>query len=149
MPPSGIYTYYPDTLEVPERSAANTHGVSYRILAEVELTDDAEGVIMAHGSRFGGHSLFVKDHRLHYVYNFLGIAPEQHLSGEAALSPGKHILGVEFEKRSAGEHGESHGVATTPTSTSSATCRRPTPARLSPGGGHVGAALLGDPARPS
>ena len=69
----------------PERSAANTHGVSYRILAEVELTDDAEGVIMAHGSRFGGHALFIKDHRLHYVYNFLGIPPEQRLAGDAAL----------------------------------------------------------------
>ena len=110
--PSGVYRSYPETLEVPERSAANTHGVSYRILAEVDLTDAAEGVIMAHGSRFGGHALFIKDHRLHYGYNFLGIPPEQHLAGEAVLSPGKHILGVDFAKQSVGEHGESHGVAT-------------------------------------
>ncbi len=112
VPPSGVYTYYPDTLEVPERSAANTHGVSYRILAEVDLTDDAEGVIMAHGSRFGGHALFIKDHRLHYVYNFLGIPPEQHLVSDGTLTAGKHILGIDFAKESAGEHGESHGTAT-------------------------------------
>ena len=109
VPPSGVYTYYPETLEVPERSAANTHGVSYRILAEVELTDAAEGVIMAHGSRFGGHALFIKDHKLHYVYNFLGIPPEQRLAGETPLAAGKHILGVDFAKESVGEHGESHG----------------------------------------
>ena len=39
VPPSGQYTYYPGTTEVPERSAANVHGVSYKVLAEVELTD--------------------------------------------------------------------------------------------------------------
>ena len=112
VPPSGIYTYYPDTLEVPERNAANTHGVSYRILAQVDLTADAEGVIFAHGSRFGGHTLFVKDHRLHYAYNFLGIPPEQRIVSEQPLPEGRHILGVEFAKESVGEHGESHGTAT-------------------------------------
>ena len=38
VPPSGQYTYYPGTSEVPERSAANVHGVSYKVLAEVEFT---------------------------------------------------------------------------------------------------------------
>jgi hypothetical protein len=48
---------------------------------------DSEGVIFAHGSRFGGHALFIKDHKLHYVYNFLGIKPEQKfVSGK--LKPG-------------------------------------------------------------
>ena len=31
-----------------------------------------EGVLFAHGSRFGGHALYVKDNRLHYIYNFVG-----------------------------------------------------------------------------
>ena len=65
VPPSGQYTYYPGTTEVPERNAANVHGVSYKVLAEVELTAESEGVIFAHGSRFGGHALFVKDGKLH------------------------------------------------------------------------------------
>ncbi len=111
VPPSGRYTYYPGTREVPERSAASTHGVSFKVLAEVELTDpDAEGVLFAHGSRFGGHSLFIKDHKLTYVYNFLGIAPEQELASDG-LTPGRHVLGVEFAKESMGEHQESHGTA--------------------------------------
>ena len=33
----------------------------------------AEGVLFAHGSLFGGHALYVKDDRLHYVYNFVGM----------------------------------------------------------------------------
>jgi hypothetical protein len=65
---------------------------------------------MGHGSRFGGHSLFVKDGRLHYVYNFLGIPPEQELVS-GPLAPGRHVLGVEFVKESQGEHRESHGTA--------------------------------------
>ena len=90
--------YFPGTAEVPERSAANVHGVSYKILAEVEIADQsAQGVILAQGSRFGGHALFVKDGRLHYVYNFLGIKPEQHLESEP-LEPGAHVLGVEFAR---------------------------------------------------
>jgi hypothetical protein len=68
-------------------------------------------VILAQGSRFGGHALFVKDRRLHYVYNFLGIGPEQRLESEP-LGTGEHVLGIEFTKEQTGEHGESHGTAT-------------------------------------
>jgi arylsulfatase A-like enzyme len=112
VPESGTYVYYPDTTEIPERNAASVIGRSYRILAQVEIDDpDAEGVLFAHGSRFGGHSLFIKDRSLQYVYNFLGIPPEQRLVSNG-LKPGRYILGMEFEKsRKRGAHGESHGTA--------------------------------------
>ena len=42
-----------------------------------------------------------------YVYNFLGIPPEQRISAPAP-TPGTHILGVEFTKERIGEHRESH-----------------------------------------
>jgi arylsulfatase len=97
VPPSDQYTYYPGTSEVPERSAANVHAVSYKVLAELEVTDTAEGVIFASGSRFGGHSLFIKDGTLTYAYNFLGIPPETRFSAPAPRA-GRHIVGVEFAK---------------------------------------------------
>ncbi|HKX72143.1 MAG TPA: hypothetical protein VJM75_12980, partial [Acidimicrobiales bacterium] len=78
------------------------------ILAEVEFAADSQGVIFAQGSRFGGYSLFVKDGRLTYVYNFLGIPPEQRLVADAPTS-GTHIVGVEFTKERAGEHHEPYG----------------------------------------
>jgi arylsulfatase len=106
--PSGQYTYYPGTAEVPERSAANVHAVSYKVLAEVEFTKDSEGVIFAQGSRFGGHALFVKDGTLTYAYNFLGIPPETRISAPAPKS-GKHIVGVDFTKERQGEYHESYG----------------------------------------
>ena len=40
----------------------------------------SQGVIVSQGSRFGGYTLFVKDGKLAFVYNFLGIPPEQQLS---------------------------------------------------------------------
>jgi arylsulfatase len=106
------YIYYPDTAPVPEGVAVNVRGRSYKILANIEVADaTASGVIFAHGSRFGGHTLFIKDRRLHYVYNFLGIKPEQHFVSKAELRPGKHTVGIEFVRDKAGEHGESLGVA--------------------------------------
>ncbi len=75
--PGGKYTFYPGTLSVPERSTPNVQGVSYKILADVELTRDSQGVIFAQGSRFGRHALFINDGKLTYVCNFLGIPPEQ------------------------------------------------------------------------
>lgn len=105
------YLYYPDAAGVPEAVAVSIRGRSYRIIADVDVTRDSQGVIFSHGSRFGGHSLFLKDNKLHYVYNFLGIAPEQ-VFVSPPLRPGRQSLGMEFIRDRAGEHGESLGTTT-------------------------------------
>jgi arylsulfatase A-like enzyme len=107
--PRERYVYYPGTSSIPESAAVNVRGRSYKILADVEITDpNCSGVIFAHGSRFGGHALFIANKKLHYVYNFLGIKPEQKfVSGE--LKPGKYTLGMEFNRESAGKNHESVG----------------------------------------
>ena len=72
----------------PCRRASRSTSVacSYKIEAKVKIglekqTEKCSGVIFAHGSRFGGHSLFIgEDSKLHYVYNFLGIADKQYAS---------------------------------------------------------------------
>jgi arylsulfatase A-like enzyme len=104
------YTYYPNTAPVPEGVAVSVRGRSYKILANVEITDpNAAGVLFAHGSRFGGHALFIKDKKLHYVYNFLGIKPEQHFVSSEELQPGKYVLGMEFTREGEGPHKENVG----------------------------------------
>jgi arylsulfatase len=108
-PPRDRYVYYPDTAPVPEGVAVSIRGRSYKMVANVDMKPEAEGVIFAHGSRFGGHSLFVKDNRLHYVYNFLGIKPEQEFVSPP-LAPGKRSVGMEFKRERAGEYGESLGT---------------------------------------
>ncbi len=46
--------------------------------------------------------------KLHYVYNFLGIKPEQTFVSPA-LTPGKYTLGMEFIREAAGPDHESVG----------------------------------------
>jgi arylsulfatase len=105
------YVYYPGTAPVPEGAAVSVRNRSYKILANIEITEaEAGGVIFAHGSRFGGHALFIKDRKLHYVYNFLGIKPEQKFVAAEELKPGKYTLGMEFTRTGAGPHKESLGT---------------------------------------
>src|SRR5262249_49431228 len=96
QPKSGQYSYYPGTTEVPEHSAANTHNRSFKWLAEGSTGKGSECGVFAQGARFGGHSMFVKDGKLQYSYNFLGME-EQSVSADVP-EPGTHVFGVEFTK---------------------------------------------------
>jgi arylsulfatase A-like enzyme len=98
-PPRDRYIYYPDVAEVPESQAVNIRNRSYTIAAQVDLpVAGGQGVLFAHGSRFGGHSLYVKDSRLHYVYNFVGMM-EQRIDATEDLPTGEDLLlSVSFDK---------------------------------------------------
>jgi arylsulfatase A-like enzyme len=96
--PRERYIYYPDTAEVPESQSVNIRNRSYTIRAEVEIpVGGAEGVIFNHGSRFGGHGLYMKDGRLHYLYNFVGIF-EQKVSSSKPVPAGVSTLSAIFTK---------------------------------------------------
>jgi arylsulfatase len=107
--PRNRYTYFPDAADVPEHQSVNTHNRSYTIGALVDIpAPGAEGVLFAHGSRFGGHALYLKANRLHYVYSFVGII-EQKVDATEDLPIGHNlILSASFDKD--GE--ESPGTAT-------------------------------------
>ena len=84
---------------MPESQAVNVRNRSFAIGALVDIpAPGAEGVLFAHGSLFGGHALYVKDNRLHYVYNFVGMAEEQ-VVATADIPTGKNlILSASFDK---------------------------------------------------
>jgi len=70
----------------------------------------AQGVLFAHGSRFGGHALYVKDNRLHYVYNFVGMI-EQKIDGTQDITAGQNlILSASFDKDGEDPPGVSTGI---------------------------------------
>jgi arylsulfatase A-like enzyme len=98
-PARNRYVYYPGIADVPESQAANIRNRSYAVAAVVDIPDGgAAGVLFAHGSRFGGHALYVKDNRLHYVYSFVG-SVEQTVVADHELPTGeKLILSAAFEK---------------------------------------------------
>ena len=56
-PARNRYVYYPDLADVPESQSVNIRNRSYAIGALVDIpAPGAEGVLFAHGSRFGGHA---------------------------------------------------------------------------------------------
>ena len=99
--PRNRYVYRPGTAPVSEWQAVNMRGRSYVIGALVDIpAPGAQGVLFALGSRFGGHALYVKDDRLHYVNNFVG-ADEQMIVGTEDIPTGSNlILAASFEKTS-------------------------------------------------
>jgi arylsulfatase len=74
----------------------NVKNKSSIITADVEIPHGgANGVILAQGGRFGGWSLYMKDGKPAYTYNFIGL---QHftLAAPQALPPGKATIRFEF-----------------------------------------------------
>ncbi|MEK1033615.1 sulfatase-like hydrolase/transferase [Mycobacterium ulcerans] len=96
--PRSHYVYYPDSADVPEAVAVNVRRRSFTIAAAVTIdTPEAEGVLFTQGGVAGGHSLFLKDGRLHYVYNWLG-ERIQTISAPEPVATGTHVLTAEFRK---------------------------------------------------
>ena len=94
--PRDRYVYYPDAAEVPETAAVNIRNRSYSIAVEVDIeSEDPAGVLFSHGARFGGHSLYVRDRKLKYVYNFVG-DKEQLVESTKEIPTGGVILGASF-----------------------------------------------------
>lgn len=90
------FVFYPSMTEIPEDLAPNIRGRSWAAGASLaEVQPGCEGVIFAQGSRFGGHSLFVQDGKLIYLYNFLGIDQYRF---ECEMPTGRVNIGVVFTK---------------------------------------------------
>jgi arylsulfatase A-like enzyme len=98
-PPRNRYVYYPDVAEVPESQAVNVRNRSYSIGALLDIpAPGASGVLFAHGARFGGHALYVKDNRLHYVYSFVGSLEQKVVATEDLPTGTDLILSAAFDK---------------------------------------------------
>jgi arylsulfatase A-like enzyme len=110
--PKDSYTYYPGASDVPEGVAVNMRNRSFSIEADVNIeSDQAEGVLFSFGTRFGGQSLFIKDKKLHYVYNFLGME-EQRIISDKEAPIGKTKLKIEFKKTGENPQGTANGDVT-------------------------------------
>ncbi|MBV9001072.1 MAG: sulfatase-like hydrolase/transferase, partial [Solirubrobacterales bacterium] len=109
--PRDRYRYFPDVSGVPEAQAVNIRNRDYIVGAWVDIpAPGATGVLFAQGSDFGGHALYVKDNRLHYVYNFVGML-EQRIVGTEEIPAGENlILSASFVKDGEDPPGVSTGI---------------------------------------
>jgi hypothetical protein len=79
-----------------ERAIVNYKNKTYAVTAEVVVPDaGAEGVIIAVGGNIGGWSLYAKEGRLKYCYNFYGLN-HYYVEGDARIPAGKHQVRMEF-----------------------------------------------------
>jgi arylsulfatase A-like enzyme len=75
----------------------NIKNRSLSITADVEIPQGgANGVILAQGGRFGGWSLYLKDGKPTYCYNFVGLQ-EYKVAAPSALAAGKATIRMNFD----------------------------------------------------
>ena len=66
------FTYYaPGAIRIAEKASAPVKGRSHTIETTIDLKGDEEGVIVACGGMTGGYTMYIRDHKLHFDYNFL------------------------------------------------------------------------------
>jgi arylsulfatase A-like enzyme len=91
------YVYFPGLSVVPFASTAPVFNRRHSITAEVEIPKvGAEGVLLAQGGVAGGYVLYVKDRRLHYIHNYLGLK-EYKVTSNVEVPAGTVKLRYEFE----------------------------------------------------
>ena len=97
--PRDRYVYYPDVADVPESQSVSVRNRSFSIGALVDIpAPGAQGVLFAHGALFGGHALYVKDNRLHYVNSFVGMFEQKVVATEDIPTGENLILSASFDK---------------------------------------------------
>lgn len=69
---------------------------SWTITAEFEVGPNGNGVLVCQGGRFGGLSLYIKNGKPAFTYNFLGLNSTT-ITSTQSLAPGKHTLVYDFE----------------------------------------------------
>jgi arylsulfatase len=79
-----------------ESSVVSIKNKSFSVTAEIDVPEtSANGVLIAQGGRFGGWAVYIKDGRLKFVYNVLGIH-EFATEADTRLPEGTHQVRMEF-----------------------------------------------------
>jgi arylsulfatase len=79
-----------------ENSVLNIKNKSHSVTAAIVVpATGVEGVIVAQGGNIGGWSLYAKDNKLRYCYNFLGIH-YFYVGADQPLPAGEHQVRMEF-----------------------------------------------------
>ncbi len=89
-------TVYEGMIGMQENAFINVKNASLTITAEVEMSKDGgNGVLLAQGGRFGGYSLYMKEGKVKYVYNWLD-AERYTIASTEKVPAGKATIRFEF-----------------------------------------------------
>ncbi|MBI5762835.1 MAG: arylsulfatase [Planctomycetes bacterium] len=90
-------TVFDGMIGMTENVFINTKNRSYSITAETQIPEGgAEGVLISQAGRFGGWSLYLKDGKPTYAYNFLGLKRFK-VAASKPLPAGKATIRYEFK----------------------------------------------------
>jgi arylsulfatase len=91
------YVFYPNLSVVPIGSTPAVFNRAHSITAEVVISSGgAEGVLLAQGGIAGGYVFYMKDNKLHYLHNYLGLE-ELKVTSNVDVPVGTLTLRYEFE----------------------------------------------------
>jgi arylsulfatase len=103
------FTYKAGTARIPEGSAPPIYQRSHRLTAQLVIPDQkTEGVIIATGGSSAGYTLYVKDNKLVYEYNFFGKDRYRVISNQA-LPTGEVEVAMEYTQKPFKQFVESTG----------------------------------------
>ena len=95
--PRERYVYQTDAEAIPFAASPRVYNRPHSISADLEVPDgDADGVLIAHGNRHGGYTMFIKDRHLHHVHNYCG-KEFFRVTSPQPVPTGHHTLRYEFE----------------------------------------------------
>jgi arylsulfatase A-like enzyme len=83
---------------IPEDAAPPIVGRSFKLSADIETGENAaNGTLLAIGGRFGGMSLYLKDGRPTFVYNY-AMQRRTTVASSQPLGPGKHRIELSYNR---------------------------------------------------
>ncbi len=88
-------TYYPGQVGLPNEASPPLLNKSWTITADIEVSDQADGMIVTQGGITGGYGLYLREGKPTFVYNYLDVE-RYTVAGRDALPTGGVKLVVDF-----------------------------------------------------
>lgn len=89
------FTYGDGMTRIPEGASPNLKNTSFTITADIDVGENASGMIVTQGGLFGGMGLFLRDGKPVYHSNFVDVDHTE-IAGRDPLPPGRHVVALRF-----------------------------------------------------
>lgn len=89
------FSYTEGMVRIPEGASPDIKNKSWSLKADVEVKENASGIIVTQGGLFGGWGLYLNQGKPVFHYNFVDVAHFDVASTDS-LAPGKHSIEMQF-----------------------------------------------------
>lgn len=89
------FSYTEGMVRIPEGASPDIKNKSWSIKADVEVKENASGIIVTQGGLFGGWGLYLNQGKPVFHYNFVDVAHFD-IASPDSLAPGKHTIEMQF-----------------------------------------------------